>query len=288
MFTQLRESFAHLMNRMGSGAALSLIFLFSAPLWVQSTARAEVIVTEIMSNPSTGTEWIELTTKGEETADISNFTLYDAVSSPSLLVTFPENTILHSNTASVIEIDSAKLNNSGDAVVLYTPEGTEVFNIIFEASEKGLSWQRTLNAPTYFQTEPNPGEFSAEIVSAVPSPSAGPSPVPSQQPVSENLPQEENSSSQTTHELTEELIAQQTALESTLTTLLGRDTSFTYEPLETKQDVQSNNAEPQTFTRKQLFEPPRSSAVSLIGGGILISSVSYIVLYVLEQKEIFP
>lgn len=175
MFTQLWETFAHTMNRMGRSVALSLIFLLSAPLWVQSTARAEVIISEILANPESGTEWIELATTGEETVNISNFTLYDTVSSPSLLITFPEPTVLLPDTASIFEISGSKLNNTGDTLVLKDLTLTTLFETTFGPSTKGLSWQRSLHSNDYQELLPTPGEL-IQPPTPSPKPSLSPSP----------------------------------------------------------------------------------------------------------------
>lgn len=289
MFTPLRETFAHTMNRMGLGAALSLVFLLSAPLWVQSTARAEVIITEIMANPETGTEWIELSTKGEETENISNFRLYDVVSSPSLLFSFPENTLLTSGTATVIEINPAKLNNSGDGITLYDPENNKLVEVTFGDSTKGMSWQRTLESATYFQELPTPGAIvTTAPASPLPSPTSTPLPSPSPTPTpvtqsSANLPPEVAQPPQT-HSVT---TAQQTELEAKITSLLAGYSLRSHNFLDrSSPQPATGSAERKTVTRKRDFVPPQSSAVSFMGGGILISSASYLALYVLEQKEI--
>lgn len=286
MFTQLRESFAHLMNRMGRGAALSLVFLLSAPLWVQSTARAEVIITEILANPETGTEWIELTTKGEETENISSFKLYDVVSSPSLLFTFPQDTILTAGVATVIEINPGKLNNAGDGLTLYTDQETISVAVSFGEATKGLSWQRTLESDTFFEETPTPGELlTAKPSSPIPSPIS--TPVPSDIP--ENIPSPIPSTNPTIIETVTEPTpsAQQTELENQVASLIASyaPSSFVLLTRATPQ-LATESAEPKTTTRKKDFTPPKSSAVSFMGGGILISSASYLALYVLEQKEI--
>lgn len=298
MFTQLRESFAYIQHRMGKSVALSLMFLLSAPLWCQSTARAEVIITEIMANPETGTEWVELTTIGEETENISNFKLYDVVSSPSLLVTFPENTVLTAGVATIIEIYPDKLNNTGDGLTLYDTTGTVRTQVNFGQSTRGLSWQRTLQSATYFLETPTPGQFVA--VAATP-PSPSPTVAPSLSPIvtlqnattnSETpnaVPTQTNITPEEKNEATPpEPSPRQLELEKTITTLLQRHLPKTIifltrdKPDLTTPTIKPNRKQPD----KQKHITPKLSAFFLVVGGILISSASYAALYVLEQKEI--
>jgi hypothetical protein len=279
------------MNRMGRSAALSLIFLLSAPVWVQSTARAEVIITEILANPETGTEWVELATTGEETVNISNFTLYDTVSSPSLILTFPEPTQLLPNTAHVFEIASSKLNNSGDTLNLFNTENEAVLSVSFSSSTKGLSWQRSFDLNEYFELTPTPGSFlTLPTPAPTPSPSETPDNSPSPQVASPHpnpLPStppsnKDNETSQPPDQTTAEL----TTLENEITTLVQTYTipNYIFRTLKPQSDALSTPSA-KTISIEKHFSPPNLSAISVMVGGILISSGSYLYLYVFEQKK---
>lgn len=285
MFTQLRETLATILHQVGKALALSLVLFFSAPAWILSTARAEVIITEILANPETGTEWIELAILGEETVDISNFTLYDTVSSPSLLLTFPEPTLLLPNTAHVFEISGSKLNNTGDALVLKDVTLSTVLEQSFGPSTKGLSWQRSLATSEYSELPPTPGVLIAASTPS-PNPEPSPSPTPSPQPsptVVPNAPdnpdqmQEIHSPTKTSKE--------QEALENEITSLLQtfKLSSFTFYSHTTNTQLSTASATANTMLVKKHFSPPNLSGLSVMCGGILICSASYVYLYVSEQ-----
>lgn len=286
MFTQLRETLATILHQVGKALALSLVLFFSAPAWILSTARAEVIITEILANPETGTEWIELAILGEETVDISNFTLYDTVSSPSLLLAFPDPTLLLPNTAHVFEISGSKLNNTGDALVLKDVTLTTVLEQSFGPSTKGLSWQRSLATSEYAEFPPTPGVL---IVASTPSPTPepSPSPTPYPQPSPTVVPNATNNPNQMqkTPSLTE-VSKEQVALESEITSLLQtfKLSSFTFYNSTTSMELPDASKAAKTMLVKKPFSPPNLSGLSVMCGGILICSASYLQLYVSEQS----
>ena len=97
--------------------------LFSYPL---------VLVNEFESNPDTGHEWIELYNPNSYSVDITGWELWDTLSIPSLLYTFPSDTVIDAYSYLVYELSVTKLNNAGEKVVLKHPSG----DVIDETAQK--------------------------------------------------------------------------------------------------------------------------------------------------------
>lgn len=141
-------------------------WLAVAPQLVFATATTPFI-SEIYPAPNANEpEWVEVTNPTDQVASISGWLLYDQLSSPSLLLTINLSELLP-NEAVAFELPTAKLNNTGDAVVLQNADGGEVDRFTFSSSSVGKSWQKnsqlsdaylatpTKNiAPTFLETTP--------------------------------------------------------------------------------------------------------------------------------------
>jgi len=81
-------------------------------------------INEVEMNPlggSTEKEWIEIYNNETEEVDISNWTIYDGLSSPKKIYTFPNETKINAGEFYIAEINKSSLNNdnNGDFVTLY-------------------------------------------------------------------------------------------------------------------------------------------------------------------------
>lgn len=286
MFTQLWETLARTYTTVGRSAACSLIFFVLIPHFIPSTARAAVIISEIMANPDEGTEWVELVNTGEETVTISNFELYDAVSSPSLLLHLPEPTELTPNSPLVLELPSSKLNNSGDTVSLYDADHTLLQSASFGDSIKGLSWQlSSLDPLTYTEAAPTPGIFELSTVESTPTIS----PTPSPQTVSTSpTPVPTSTLDETPPLSTEAMFSESQILEKTqlITGLLNSYSPASLSHYATQIQEPSETPPPQTIEVPKSFSPSKSTTLCLVIGGILIAVASYCILYVVEEKNL--
>jgi len=159
------------------------ILLIVALLLSVSTAKAnaQVIISEIYPAPLSGeSEWIELVNVGTEPVDITGWNLWDQLASPSLLYTFTEPTILPSKSFRVMALPSQKLNNSGDAVLLYDPAVGVADEVWFTSINNGKSWQRvSASGEQFISADPTPGaENSTYPLLSQPSPTPTPTPSP--------------------------------------------------------------------------------------------------------------
>ena len=111
-------------------------------------------ISEVYPAPNTNeNEWIELMNPSEQIATISGWLVYDQVSSPSLLLTI--TTIeLTPHDAIAFDLSTAKLNNTGDSVVLFNQAGIEIDRFTYDSSEVGKSWQRYAQLTKPFQATP--------------------------------------------------------------------------------------------------------------------------------------
>jgi hypothetical protein len=103
----------------------------------------EVFLNEIHPAPLEGPEWIELVGVIEENLPgLVGFMIEDA---SGVVFRFTSSTLeeiqIHDAYA-LVELSSAKLNNSGDSVLLYRPDGSLADGVIYENTKKGQSWIR--------------------------------------------------------------------------------------------------------------------------------------------------
>ncbi len=121
-----------------------------------------VALNEIVSNPDSGDEWIELTLPLSATGTDRTLLLYDG---QGKITTIPTGTPVTASGFLVITLPSPKLNNSGDEVSLRDPTGAILERVVFGALAKGTSWAKdvsdaddvwrtttalTLGAPNFF------------------------------------------------------------------------------------------------------------------------------------------
>ncbi len=185
---------------------LSTLYLYISlsllALILPSTAKAQIIISEVYPNPTTNeSEYIELYNTATTSADLTGYELKDQLSSPTTLYLFTslsleneiENTI-QANEYLVISLTTNKLNNSADGVTLINESGETIDKMTYENSEQGLSWTKNLETEEWKLCNPTPlapanppaggevGCFSEATPSPTPSPSPQSSPSPSPTP----------------------------------------------------------------------------------------------------------
>jgi hypothetical protein len=156
------------------------IFLFST-----SVIRAQVVINEVHSAPSTGNDWVELYNSGTTTVDLNGWKLEDQLTSPSTISSWSTSTPLPADSYLVVEVGN-KLNNSGDGATLKNATGQIQDQMSYTGSTTDQSWARQPNATGPFvlaissrgQLNPTP----------VPSPTPSPSPSPTPQPSPSSQP----------------------------------------------------------------------------------------------------
>ncbi|MBP9758433.1 lamin tail domain-containing protein [Candidatus Dojkabacteria bacterium] len=96
-----------------------------------------VRINEIYPSPNTGeTEWLEIFNYGNEEVNLENFVLKDETGIHTI-----SNTKLAANSYFVIEDPDLKvsLNNTGDLIKLFNPNGELVSELIYTSTDKGVS-----------------------------------------------------------------------------------------------------------------------------------------------------
>ena len=138
---------------------------------VQCWASTNVVfISEVYPAPANQeAEWVELYNPASEVATLSGYLLYDQLSSPSLIAEIDTVEIPAVSTL-VLELQSQKLNNSGDAVVLYDNLEQEVDRLNFGSTNSQQSWSKTTRDGTPTQGTPSKGMFVLVSSTATPSP----------------------------------------------------------------------------------------------------------------------
>jgi hypothetical protein len=102
-----------------------------------TASLATVSLNEAVSNPTAGSEWIELLFEEGTTSTDRELLLYD---SQGKIASIATGTLLTASPYLLVQLASAKLNNTGDALSLRESDGTVVDQTTIPALEKGQSW----------------------------------------------------------------------------------------------------------------------------------------------------
>ena len=103
------------------------LILFSLLVLFLCFTVSAIKIFEVELNPESGNEWVELYNDETQDINISNWELYEGLSTPKNIYTFPENTIINSGDYYIAELNNARtLNNGGDFVTLYDDNLTKI------------------------------------------------------------------------------------------------------------------------------------------------------------------
>ena len=114
---------------MGGNSKLIILTLFLMLFLFSVSTISALIITEVELNPeggSSGFEWIELYNDKSSDIDVSNWTLYDGLTSPRKIYKIQNSTIVTKGEYYIIELSSSKLNNDGDFVTLYDSNNNKI------------------------------------------------------------------------------------------------------------------------------------------------------------------
>lgn len=155
---------------------MSLLVIFLLVI-TASQVEAQVIINEVFPAPEQGSEWIELYNPNSQEVELDGWWLEDQLSSPTVVARL-ENEILLAQNFLVIELSSAKLNNSADGVVLKNSQAEVIDQMSYKSSRAGFSWSK--NTAGFFElTLPTKNMIN---IFPSPSPTIAPSPTPTSSP----------------------------------------------------------------------------------------------------------
>lgn len=145
---------------------------------------AQVLISEVQPNPTSGPEWFELYNTSSISASLANYTVSDQLASPSVLYIFSPEASIQPNQYLLIELSTQKLNNTGDGLTLTNPTGEIIDQMQFESSEPGRTWSRkSWDSNIFLLTQPTPGSTNL-----IPTPAPTPTPTPTPTPASTSAP----------------------------------------------------------------------------------------------------
>lgn len=128
----------------------SVIIIAGSVSSTSASTRFSVFLNEAFSNPVTGSEWVELEFSDEATSTDRELTLHD---SQTKIATIPSGTPLTAPPYLLIQLPSAKLNNSGDELSVRENDGLIIDRTMIPALEKNRSWARDPEIETWNITE---------------------------------------------------------------------------------------------------------------------------------------
>ncbi len=104
-----------------------------------------VLVNEFEQSPLVGNEWVELFNPNAFPVNISNWEIWEGLSTPGVLHTVPDNTTLAANDYYVVNVTN--LNNAGEFVLLYDSYSRLVDNTstLAEGTASDNCWARVPN-----------------------------------------------------------------------------------------------------------------------------------------------
>lgn len=126
-----------------------------------------VRLNEVMTNPSEGSEWIEVVSAvPDRTMPLEGLELHDAVGKIMRLTGMLSPT----NTTLTIDLSSARFNNSGDSIYIKDASGNALDTLVYAESEEGWSWARDAQGAWRMTSTPTPGatnQITSPTVAAV-------------------------------------------------------------------------------------------------------------------------
>lgn len=137
-------------------------------------------ITEVMPDPETGDEWVEILNTSNQSIDISQFQVddLDGGSKPQNL---PK--VLLTPNQYYVHFTSSVFNNAGDSIrILYQSTIIDIFS--YTNSTKGISFAIDSAGNWRQTTDPTPGESNSIVFPITPTPTATPTlkPSPTQKP----------------------------------------------------------------------------------------------------------
>ena len=120
-----------------------------------------MVINEVVPDPATGTDWVELVNIGDQDADLTGWTMTD--DDPTHVFTFMAGTKVAPNAYLVLEQNATDsfifgLGKSGDQVNVYDAQATLVDNATWGAlqADAPTSWGRLPSGSGSFQTLATP------------------------------------------------------------------------------------------------------------------------------------
>lgn len=169
-----------------NGIKIILFFIFSSLFFFNvSSAHAAITLNEVYPQPQTDElEWVELYNSATESADLSEWSLEDQLSSPSIIHSFVDE-VIDALSYLVIELPTSKLNNSADGVTLRDGDGRVIDEMSYQNSELEKSWAK-LDTGGWILDTSSKGIANPQPT-ATPNPTANPTPQPTPAPTPTNI-----------------------------------------------------------------------------------------------------
>lgn len=141
---------------------------------IKVSSNSQLIINEVFPNPSTGSEWIEISYLGENIVDSNDYRNFTISDEKRIIYTFQGDEVW-SNNFLVIEV--AGLNNDQDSVILKNAEELVIDQMSYTLTEKNLSWLRiNPNESVFILGEASP--LCANYIPPSPTPNPNPTVTP--------------------------------------------------------------------------------------------------------------
>lgn len=101
-----------------------------------------IVINEIIPNPSSGNEWVELYNKSMSSINLSGWKLKDDAGNEVNI----QSVVLEPNEYLIVYFSSNILNNSGDSLYLISKDSETINTVTYKKASKGKSYARKPNA----------------------------------------------------------------------------------------------------------------------------------------------
>lgn len=163
---------------------LVIFLLITFFLFSHSKANAQVIISEVLPKPETGSsEWVELFNTSDKDILLFNWQLWDQLSKPTMIFEFDEE-LIEADKYLIVELKNV-LNNSGDSIILYDEQQNIIDSFTYNTTKESMSWSKNENNLEDIQeTKPSPKEKNLIVSPTVipPTPTKKPNPTKALQP----------------------------------------------------------------------------------------------------------
>lgn len=130
-----------------------------APVITSSQPNYQYLrLNEVMPDPASGPEWVEITNAmPDRSISLDALELHDTVGKFMTL----KGSVTSGHLYVVINLSSARLNNSGDSLYLKAPDGIVIDTLTYASSHEGVSWARDAQGAWRETVTPTPGAENA-------------------------------------------------------------------------------------------------------------------------------
>lgn len=151
------------------------------------TPMPHIYISEVMVDPTSGNEWIELFNNSPYSYFVSDWSIDDMINGGSSPTQF--DAIISPYGYSVVELHGSVFNNTGDSVRVIDDTSHEIEVFIYNSSQSDITWGRqNFDSNIFCLQAPSKGLSNNDCLTPTTNPTSGPTMTPTVTPVPSATP----------------------------------------------------------------------------------------------------